>query len=79
MKQDVRATTAPRFHKNYTPDLGFDPNQNDNSLKALNPSPKKAQQRAARFDDSEPLTGGDGKMHRLLEYNTYRQSILVQL
>ena len=28
----------------------------------------------------EPLTGGgEGKMHRLLEYNTYRQSILVQL
>jgi hypothetical protein len=52
----------------------------ENSLKALNASPKRAPARVAKFDENEPLTGGgEGKMHRLLEYNTYRQSILIQL
>ena len=46
----------------------------DSSLKALNPSPRKGPTRGVKFDENEPLTGGEieGKMHRLLEYNTYR-------
>jgi hypothetical protein len=50
------------------------------SKKQLNAAQVGATPKANKLEESEPLTGGaDGKFHRLLEYNTYRQSILVQL